>query len=382
MTAVEELILFGVGMLLLVGVIRYASVMSDTGGSLANNVNSSFVKTNAALTSSDVTKYDGLTVSGADVTNAVKRFPIDGVRVTVETKNKKANGTNQSTVDDLTKIYINPEIDTITADNVCSYKDIPDITAADYINPAADFVCKVSTDTTSGSVTTMTFSQSEATFVAKANSNTGGSGSSGGTGSNGNISLDDSTIASLNTALNTVAASLQTVSTQLTTILNGAGSGGLTPGDTSSIAKSISDLQTSITNMSTQMQTNDSKLETKIDSLTGTVNNLQSAVSAIKLSVDGLSASITSNSIGQSDVSQLKQSITDLRSAMTTLQSSVNKNSTEISKLNSSVLNENNSSSVSSRVKKLEGDITDMGTQLNTLLEKVDTIQRQLGTGG
>ena len=67
---------------------------------------------------------------------------------------------------------------------------------------------------------------------------------------------------------------------------------------------------------------------------------------------------------------------------MTTLQSSVNKNSTEISKLNSSVLNENNSSSVSSRVKKLEGDITDMGTQLNTLLEKVDTIQRQLGTGG
>lgn len=387
MSAIEEYILFAAGLLFICVVISYAITLKDTGTNIVSNANEVMVAANTSISDGKVTKYDGLVVSGADVTNVVRRFPEDGVRVVVHTKNQSVDpgDSKKLVVDDLTNTYANSKFADLAVNGWKDYTKIPQIGDKDYINPSADFQCSVATDTSSGYVKVMTFTQQEATNVAKAVTNNevngGDGGGNGGNGGNGQYEIGETSLASLNTALATVATSLQTVSTQLTTILNGDGAG-VTPDQSGSVAKSLADLQSSINQLSTDMKTNDSRIETKVDNLTGTVNMVQSTVEAMQKSLDSLTIAVNNTNASATDVKQLKASLDEMQKSLETLKSSVNSNTTAVKQIKDATLNTNSSSSLISRLNSLDQQMSNMSTTIATLKSKVAVLEQQAGTGG
>lgn len=387
MSAIEEYILFAAGLLFICVVISYAITLKDTGTNIVSNANEVMVAANTSISDGKVTKYDGLVVSGADVTNVVRRFPEDGVRVVVHTKNQSVDpgDSKKLVVDDLTNTYANSKFADLAVNGWKDYTKIPQIGDKDYINPSADFQCSVATDTSSGYVKVMTFTQQEATNVAKAVTNNevngGDGGGNGGNGGNGQYEIGETSLASLNTALATVATSLQTVSTQLTTILNGDGAG-VTPDQSGSVAKSLADLQSSINQLSTDMKTNDSRIETKVDNLTGTVNMVQSTVEAMQKSLNSLTIAVNNTNASATDVKQLKASLDEMQKSLETLKSSVNSNTTAVKQIKDATLNTNSSSSLISRLNSLDQQMSNMSTTIATLKSKVAVLEQQAGTGG
>lgn len=387
MSAIEEYILFAAGLLFICVVISYAITLKDTGTNIVSNANEVMVAANTSISDGKVTKYDGLVVSGADVTNVVRRFPEDGVRVVVHTKNQSVDpgDSKKLVVDDLTNTYANSKFADLAVNGWKDYTKIPQIGDKDYINPSADFQCSVATDTSSGYVKVMTFTQQEATNVAKAVTNNevngGDGGGNGGNGGNGQYEIGETSLASLNTALATVATSLQTVSTQLTTILNGDGAG-VTPDQSGSVAKSLADLQSSINQLSTDMKTNDSRIETKVDNLTGTVNMVQSTVEAMQKSLNSLTIAVNNTNASATDVKQLKASLDEMQKSLETLKSSVNSNTTAVKQIKDATLNTNSSSSLISRLNSLDQQMSNMSTMIATLKSKVAVLEQQAGTGG
>lgn len=387
MSAIEEYILFAAGLLFICVVISYAITLKDTGTNIVSNANEVMVAANTSISDGKVTKYDGLVVSGADVTNVVRRFPEDGVRVVVHTKNQSVDpgDSKKLVVDDLTNTYANSKFADLAVNGWKDYTKIPQIGDKDYINPSADFQCSVATDTSSGYVKVMTFTQQEATNVAKAVTNNevngGDGGGNGGNGGNGQYEIGETSLASLNTALATVATSLQTVSTQLTTILNGDGAG-VTPDQSGSVAKSLADLQSSINQLSTDMKTNDSRIETKVDNLTGTVNMVQSTVEAMQKSLDSLTIAVNNTNASATDVKQLKASLDEMQKSLETLKSSVNSNTTAVKQIKDATLNTNSSSSLISRLNSLDQQMSNMSTTIATLKSKVAVLEQQAGIGG
>lgn len=387
MSAIEEYILFAAGLLFICVVISYAITLKDTGTNIVSNANEVMVAANTSISDGKVTKYDGLVVSGADVTNVVRRFPEDGVRVVVHTKNQSVDpgDSKKLVVDDLTNTYANSKFADLAVNGWKDYTKIPQIGDKDYINPSADFQCSVATDTSSGYVKVMTFTQQEATNVAKAVTNNevngGDGGGNGGNGGNGQYEIGETSLASLNTALATVATSLQTVSTQLTTILNGDGAG-VTPDQSGSVAKSLADLQSSINQLSTDMKTNDSRIETKVDNLTGTVNMVQSTVEAMQKSLNSLTIAVNNTNVSATDVKQLKASLDEMQKSLETLKSSVNSNTTAVKQIKDATLNTNSSSSLISRLNSLDQQMSNMSTTIATLKSKVAVLEQQAGTGG
>ena len=387
MSAIEEYILFAAGLLFICVVISYAITLKDTGTNIVSNANEVMVAANTSISDGKVTKYDGLVVSGADVTNVVRRFPEDGVRVVVQTKNQSVDpgDSKKLVVDDLTNTYANSKFADLAVNGWKDYTKIPQIGDKDYINPSADFQCSVTTDTSSGYVKVMTFTQQEATNVAKAVTNNevngGDGGGNGGNGGNGQYEIGETSLASLNTALATVATSLQTVSTQLTTILNGDGAG-VTPDQSGSVAKSLVDLQSSINQLSTDMKTNDSRIETKVDNLTGTVNMVQSTVEAMQKSLDSLTIAVNNTNASATDVKQLKASLDEMQKSLETLKSSVNSNTTAVKQIKDATLNTNSSGSLISRLNSLDQQMSNMSTTIATLKSKVAVLEQQAGTGG
>lgn len=388
MSAIEEYILFAAGLLFICVVISYAITLKDTGTNIVSNANEVMVAVNTSIGDGKVTKYDGLVVSGADVTNVVRRFPEDGVRVVVQTKNQSVDpdDSKKLVVDDLTNTYVNSKFADLAVNGWKDYTKIPQIGDKDYINPSADFQCSVTTDTSSGYVKVMTFTQQEATNVAKAVINNevnggGDGGGNGGNGGNGQYEIGETSLASLNTALATVATSLQTVSTQLTTILNGDGAD-VTPDQSGSVAKSLADLQSSINQLSTDMKTNDSRIETKVDNLTGTVNMVQSTVEAMQKSLDSLTIAVNNTNASATDVKQLKASLDEMQKSLETLKSSVNSNTTAVKQVKDATLNTNSSSSLISRLNSLDQQMSNMSTTIATLKSKVAVLEQQAGTGG
>lgn len=387
MSAIEEYVLFAAGLLFICVVISYAITLKDTGTNIVSNANEVMVAANTSISDGKVTKYDGLVVSGADVTNVVRRFPEDGVRVVVQTKNQSVDpdDSKKLVVDDLTNTYANSKFADLAVNGWKDYTKIPQIGDKDYINPSADFQCSVTTDTSSGYVKVMTFTQQEATNVAKAVTNNevngGDGGGNGGNGGNGQYEIGETSLASLNTALATVATSLQTVSTQLTTILNGDGAD-VTPDQSGSVAKSLADLQSSINQLSTDMKTNDSRIETKVDNLTGTVNMVQSTVEAMQKSLDSLTIAVNNTNASATDVKQLKASLDEMQKSLETLKSSVNSNTTAVKQVKDATLNTNSSSSLISRLNSLDQQMSNMSTTIATLKSKVAVLEQQAGTGG
>ena len=387
MSAIEEYILFAAGLLFICVVISYAITLKDTGTNIVSNANEVMVAANTSISDGKVTKYDGLVVSGADVTNVVRRFPEDGVRVVVQTKNQSVDpgDSKKLVVDDLTNTYANSKFADLAVNGWKDYTKIPQIGDKDYINPSADFQCSVTTDTSSGYVKVMTFTQQEATNVAKAVTNNevngGDGGGNGGNGGNGQYEIGETSLASLNTALATVATSLQTVSTQLTTILNGDGAD-VTPDQSGSVAKSLADLQSSINQLSTDMKTNDSRIETKVDNLTGTVNMVQSTVEAMQKSLNSLTIAVNNTNVSATDVKQLKASLDEMQKSLETLKSSVNSNTTAVKQIKDATLNTNSSSSLISRLNSLDQQMSNMSTTIATLKSKVAVLEQQAGTGG
>lgn len=387
MSAIEEYVLFAAGLLFICVVISYAITLKDTGTNIVSNANEVMVAANTSISDGKVTKYDGLVVSGADVTNVVRRFPEDGVRVVVQTKNQSVDpdDSKKLVVDDLTNTYANSKFADLAVNGWKDYTKIPQIGDKDYINPSADFQCSVITDTSSGYVKVMTFTQQEATNVAKAVTNNevngGDGGGNGGNGGNGQYEIGETSLASLNTALATVATSLQTVSTQLTTILNGDGAD-VTPDQSGSVAKSLADLQSSINQLSTDMKTNDSRIETKVDNLTGTVNMVQSTVEAMQKSLNSLTIAVNNTNVSATDVKQLKASLDEMQKSLETLKSSVNSNTTAVKQIKDATLNTNSSSSLISRLNSLDQQMSNMSTTIATLKSKVAVLEQQAGTGG
>lgn len=387
MSAIEEYVLFAAGLLFICVVISYAITLKDTGTNIVSNANEVMAAANTSISDGKVTKYDGLVVSGADVTNVVRRFPEDGVRVVVQTKNQSVDpdDSKKLVVDDLTNTYANSKFADLAVNGWKDYTKIPQIGDKDYINPSADFQCSVTTDTSSGYVKVMTFTQQEATNVAKAVTNNevngGDGGGNGGNGGNGQYEIGETSLASLNTALATVATSLQTVSTQLTTILNGDGAD-VTPDQSGSVAKSLADLQSSINQLSTDMKTNDSRIETKVDNLTGTVNMVQSTVEAMQKSLNSLTIAVNNTNASATDVKQLKASLDEMQKSLETLKSSVNSNTTAVKQVKDATLNTNSSSSLISRLNSLDQQMSNMSTTIATLKSKVAVLEQQAGTGG
>lgn len=387
MNVVVEYILLGVGLLLTCIVVNYACSLKDTGTVLASEVNNDIVSVTAAMSDSKVSKYNGLLVSGADVTNVIRRFPEDGVRVVVETKNQSIdpNDNSKLLVDDLTNTYANSKFEELDENGWKDYTKLPQIGDKEYINPSADFQCTVTTDTSSGSVRVMTFTQTEATNVAKAVQNTvvdGNGDNNNGNGNVGQLEIGDDSLASLNTALSTVATSLQTVSAQLATILNNNGNGNPPVDQTGSITKSLSDMQDSINQLSTDMKTSDTRIETKVNTISNTVNTIQSAVNAMQKSINSLTIAVNNADVSSTDISQLKESIKTLQDTVTVLQGSVNSNTTAVKQIKNATLNSDNSDSLVSRLNNVDLSIEDISRKLATLTEKVRVLESQVGTGG
>lgn len=370
-----ELLVLGVGVIVLCVYILMSKQMGDTGVDTSNRYNNRITEVQLSIANNDKEKYNGVVVSGADVMNVIRRYTSEGIKVDVTVKNMVEGDDGVYHAQPCNKVY------------TVGY-EFPKIGTEEYINPAASFRGTVVEDENKGFITKMTFVQQNETYAAEpADPDSGGGGSNGGSGGNGEGSgsgggyaeIGEDSMAALNDAITSVASSLEIVSGQLATLLNNGntdhtGDGSEASASSSSIANSLAEIERELNQLTNAV--NNSDVAQKVDTLTGVVSSLQTAVGDLQTSVNN-----SSHSSASVDLSGVQSSLTAINQTLTALQNTVaTKN--DVNALKDSVTSTSNSNSVVSRVGALEQKVGQLTNAIQQLTRAVDTLQHSVGTGG
>ncbi len=152
---------FAVGLVVTMILIGIIVVAFTFGRTHANNAISSTSKDISSIEESRYTMYDGVTVTGAEVLNLIKKFEADNIAVSVTTAgNPLATVTSYDSTQTGTTFYVKDSLTgskRSTTDEAALVRDAKDTTKATYINPSAEFYGIVNYATDTGAIQGISF---------------------------------------------------------------------------------------------------------------------------------------------------------------------------------------------------------------------------------
>lgn len=381
MTHVTELIILAISTILTAVLIITAQYQKDLGESLIQTTNSSIAEANVSLSTSNLQKYNGVTVTGADVKNAINRYAKDGLSVIVKfTQDVDGDGEADENYTEAVWKKNDGVIRYTYGDD--TYEGFAAMGESCYLNPAADFTGLVAEDNNLGYVNSMVFTQVGLTGIPTGNSGGsggGGSGSgSGGSNSSGGTLMGEDDLITLNQTLGELISSMEDLIGALSN--TSAGSGGNTGG--TSGAGSSDSIATTLNTISNRLTAIESSIEgindTTVD-LSGVTNGiatLQTSIAALQTSVNSINGYALSE-----DVANVKKDVANLATQVSSVNVALSGKLDSISNTLGTAEADANADddTVMERLKRLEEGQAAMQTDLNRIIELLDVINANTG---
>lgn len=324
-----DIILIGISIIFLAWLISIGVKLRDQTADASSQFSAQIEQTSSAMSMSELTSYNGLQVTGSDVTAAIQKFKDKGITIRVTTKIKRITDGNSTVVTDVTD-YTNMQI---TESNAANYSNptstLPAIADDNYINPAAAFVGSVSslsnlndaTSTDRGFITALIFEQVVELAVAEpvspgAGNSGSGSSDSSGTGSgtvNGGVTISGAE--SFVSAVNQMTTALTQLQSTLDSIRTPSTDGSSSDSSAQGVAASLTRIMSTLSAMNSKLSNADfESLATDIDSLQSNTSELNTAISNLQAAINSSNSAITT-----SDVAELKQGLADISNAVAKL---------------------------------------------------------------